>query len=97
MAQRSKGSLGRGWRSAALTALALAIVACSHHNNNNGVATVTNTTNNTTTTNVVSGFGSGFATDFNAGPNTQPANVSTSDVVAVSNTTQATSLANIGN
>ena len=90
----SKFPSRRGWRSAALIALALAAVACSHHNNNS--ASVTTTTNNTTTSNLADSFGAGFGADFGAGNNTQPASVSTSDVNPVSNTTQPTSLSNIG-
>ena len=83
------------WRSAALVALALAIVACSHHHDNGVSATTNNTTNNTTTTNFVSSFGTGFGADFGQNNMAQPANVSSSDVIPVSNTTQPTSLANI--
>ncbi len=85
-----------GWaRSVALTALALAIVACSHHHDN--TSTTTTTTNNTTTSNFADSFGAGFGTDYGMNNNTQPANVSSSDVNPVSNTTQPTSLANAGN
>ena len=85
-----KPIIGSGWRSVALTVLALAIVACSHHHNDNGVAVTTNNT----TTNFASSFGTGFGADFGQNNMTQPANVATSDVNPASNTTEPTSLAN---
>jgi hypothetical protein len=89
-----KTSAAAFWRSAALTALALAIVACSHHHNNG--STTTNNMMNNTTTPAVDQFGAGFGNDFDASPNSTPANVSSNDVIATDPTAQPSSLNNIG-
>jgi hypothetical protein len=69
-------------RNIAVIGLLAASVAACGGSGGGGSVTVTPPVTNPPT--IQSAFGAGFATMFNAGPNTDPVNPSTSDVIALS-------------